>query len=58
MAGTFSLSEPTIDPPGTSPPKTKVTIEGKNEIYHLENLVGHFWYTNFGPRTPPALLPF
>ena len=37
------------------PPKTKVTIVGRNEIYHWEILLGHFWYTNFSPP-PPSLL--
>ena len=38
-------------------PQTKVTIVGKNEIYHSENLVGPNLVHNFwGPRPPPPLL--
>ena len=42
---------------GVPPPssQTKVTLVGKNEVYHRENLVSHFWYTNFGSQTPPPL---
>ena len=37
-----------LDPP---PPQTKVTIVGKNEIYHWQNLVPPFLVHNFlGPR--------
>ena len=35
---------------------TKVTIVGKNEIYHWENLV-IFGTQTFGPRPPPLSLP-
>ena len=41
------------DPP---PPKTKVTLAGKNEISRRENLVGPFFGTQtFGSQTPLPL---
>ena len=44
--------------PWTPPPKTQVTIVGKNEIYHRENLVGSFLVHHFlGPRAPFAPPP-
>ena len=46
-------------PPRTpSPPlQTKVTTEGKNEIYDRENLVGPFLvHKILGPRPPPLLI--
>ena len=50
MAGTFSLSEPTIDPP-------KGTVVETNGIYNRENL-GHFCYANFWVPNPlPASPP-
>ena len=39
-----------VTPPWTPPPKIKVTIVGKNEIYHWENLVGPFLV----PPPPPC----
>ena len=52
--------------PGTPPPssQTKGTTVGENEIFRLENLIRHFWYTNFwvpAPAPPPpspAFPPF
>ena len=43
-------------PPGTPPPPPPDQSDhsGKNEMYNRENLVGHFWYTNFWvPDLPP-----
>ena len=40
---------PSLDPP---PPKTKVTIGGKNETYYWENLVATFGTQTFGSQTP------
>ena len=52
---------PLLDPPPQTlcqppppPPRTKVTIAGKNEIYHRENLVGPFLAHNL---LPPPLPP-
>ena len=45
-------------PPRDPPLQTKVTIMGKNEIYHWESLVWPFLVHNLlGPRPPPPLLP-
>ena len=45
-----------MDPP--PPPKTKVTIVGKNEICHWEDLVGTFLsYAIFGPHTSRSQTP-
>ena len=41
---------------GHPPFRTQVTIVGKNEIYHRENFMGHFWYTNFWDPDPPSSL--
>ena len=42
----------------TPPPPTKVTIVGKNEVYHWENLVGPFViHKLLGPRPPPPPPP-
>ena len=49
----LALERPTIGgaPP---PPKTDVTIAGKNEVYRCENLVGPFLVRKIsGPRPPP-----
>ena len=43
-----------MQPPPPPPPKTKVTIVGKNEIYHWTKLVGPFVVHNLlGPDTHP-----
>ena len=45
---------PPCHPP---PPTTKVTIAGKNRIYHWENLVGPVLvHTLLPPPPPPSLL--
>ena len=52
------MSHEGVLPPRTPPPpETKVSIVGKNEVYHWENLVGPFLLYNFlAPRTPPPPL--
>ena len=44
-------------PPPPRPPKTKLTIVGKNETYRWEIWSGHFWYTNFFWSHPPTSPP-
>ena len=42
--------------PPPTPPQTKVTMVGKNEIYNRENLVGPFFIHKLWVPNPPPLL--
>ena len=46
----------TIQNQAPPPPQTKVTIEGNNEIYHRENLIGATLHTLSGPPPPSSPL--
>ena len=50
----LTLERPTTVGAPPPPPKTEVTIVGKNEIYNRENLIGPFLVHKLSsPKNPP-----